>query len=262
MIFDSHSHTEFSSDSEMKAVEAIETAKKLGIGMVFTEHYDYDYIDCLNGNKDMDFRFNAKDYWAKYESMRGEHLNLGVEIGLTEGSIAPNKEFIAQVPFDEVIGSVHFMENYDLYGPEYYDGKSKEEAFSKYLAMMSELVAKNSYIDVLGHIDYICRYNPYDNKELEYTSLSDGIDKVLKAVIENEVVMELNTRRLGESLPLKELVPTYKRYRELGGKYITLGSDAHNKESIGMNFKVAQDFAEALDLKIVTFRNRKMVDCK
>ena len=74
--------------------------------------------------------------------------------------------------------------------------------------------------------------------------------------------MELNTRRLGESLPLKELVPTYKRYRELGGKYITLGSDAHNKESIGMNFKVAQDFAEALDLKIVTFRNRKMVDCK
>ena len=44
MIFDSHSHTEFSSDSEMKAVEAIETAKKLGIGMVFTEHYDYDYI--------------------------------------------------------------------------------------------------------------------------------------------------------------------------------------------------------------------------
>lgn len=259
MIFDSHSHTEFSSDSQMKAVEAIEKAKNLGIGMVFTEHYDYDYIDCLNGNKDMDFRFDAKKYWEAYEPLRGDSLHLGVEIGLTEGSVVPNKDFIAQVPFDEVIGSVHFMENYDLYGPEFYVGKSKEEAYGSYLSMMAALVEQNPYIDVLGHIDYICRYAPYENKDLEYASLDEGIDKVLKKVIENDIVMELNTRRLGDRLALKQLVPTYKRYAELGGRYITLGSDAHNTEAIGTNFKTAMEFAEQLGLKVVTFKERKMI---
>lgn len=43
MIFDSHSHTTFSADSEMKAADAIAMAEKAGVGLVFTEHLDLDY---------------------------------------------------------------------------------------------------------------------------------------------------------------------------------------------------------------------------
>ena len=43
MYFDSHIHTEFSADSEMKAAEALREAEKQGLGLVFTEHLDYDY---------------------------------------------------------------------------------------------------------------------------------------------------------------------------------------------------------------------------
>ena len=60
--------------------------------------------------------------------------------------------------------------------------------------------------------------------------------------------------------PMKELVPVYRRYAEFGGKYITLGSDAHSAERIGMNFARARDFAEALHLQPVTFCERKMVE--
>ena len=41
MIFDSHSHTAFSADSEMKAADAIAMAEKAGVGLVFTEHLDF-----------------------------------------------------------------------------------------------------------------------------------------------------------------------------------------------------------------------------
>ena len=43
MYFDSHVHTEFSADSEMKAADALREAAKQGLGLVFTEHLDYDY---------------------------------------------------------------------------------------------------------------------------------------------------------------------------------------------------------------------------
>ncbi|MBF1686338.1 MAG: histidinol-phosphatase, partial [Selenomonas sp.] len=43
MFFDSHIHTSFSADSEMRAEEALARAEEQGIGLVFTEHLDYDY---------------------------------------------------------------------------------------------------------------------------------------------------------------------------------------------------------------------------
>lgn len=258
MIFDSHSHTKFSSDSEMAAEEAIAIAEKLGIGLAFTEHYDYDYLENLN-YKNMDFRFDAKEYWQKYESLRSEKLSLGVEIGLVDDTSKENKEFIAQAPFDMVIGSIHNIDRWDLYYPNFYEGKDKNAAFNQYLSVMAQLIEKNPYIDVLGHIDYISRYAPFANKELNFVEFQSAIEKVLKNAIENEVVMELNTRRLGDINVLKALAPTYKLYAELGGRYITLGSDAHVKENIGMNFKAAQDFANELGLTVVTFRERKMI---
>jgi histidinol-phosphatase (PHP family) len=53
-------------------------------------------------------------------------------------------------------------------------------------------------------------------------------------------------------------MPIYKRYRDMGGRYITIGSDAHTEENIGMNFKVALDLAEHLNLQPVHFKNRKI----
>ena len=45
---------------------------------------------------------------------------------------------------------------------------------------------------------------------------------------------------------------THKRYKELGGKYVTLGSDAHKAEYIGYGFDKAYEIANYFDLKIFT----------
>lgn len=248
MIFDCHAHTKFSLDSEMSAVEAIETAKNLNIGIIFTEHFDFD----LEG-----FQFGAQEYFWEYEKFRGENVRLGVEIGLTKNSVQANKDFIAQGNFDLVIGSIHLVDNFDIYYPEFFADKDKNFAYKKYFAAMKENISVHDF-DVLGHIDYICRAAPYENPGLDYETFSDEIDEILKILVESEKILELNTRRFDKKSVLNELAPIYKKYRELGGKFISIGSDAHKISAIGNYFDTAKKFAEDLNLIPVNFRDRKI----
>ena len=255
MIFDSHMHTKYSADSEMQAADAIAKAQALGLGVVFTEHFDFD----IPG--DIDFTFVPEDYWKEYEHLRSASIRLGVEIGMEEIARKPAEDFIKRVPFDLVIGSIHLVDRFDIYYPDYYVDKNKETAYHKYFAMMADESAVGDF-DVLAHIDYICRAAPYDDPEIDYATFKEDIDKVLKIVIERGKVLELNTRRLNTRRGLKELIPIYSRYKELGGKYVTIGSDAHKVEAVGNYFDLAIDFAKELDLIIVTFCERRLEICK
>ena len=252
MLFDNHSHTKFSADSEMLAKDAIETAKKQGLGIVFTEHIDFSYPG------ELDFIFDPKEYWKEYEPLRCESVRLGVEVGLVPGERQQAEAFIAEVPFDEVIGSIHLVDGYDIYEKDGYEGKSQDEMYRRYFSLMENMVRSNPYIDILGHIDYISRYAPYEEPGIQYARWTEEIDAVLRAVIETDTVLELNTRRFGTPINFKQLVPVYKRYRELGGRYVAIGSDAHTVEGIGAYFDIAEQFAEACGLTPVTFEKRKM----
>lgn len=256
MLFDSHSHTEVSADSEMTAAAALAAAGRAGVGLVFTEHLDWDFPG------EQVFEFDPQAYWQRYEALRGDRLRLGVEIGLEPGTEARSEVFVAQAPFDLVIGSIHLLEHHDLYYPDYYQTRPQAQVYADYYTTMAQQVRRCAFCDVLGHIDYICRYAPYDNPEIQYATHRELIDDVLQAVVDTGKVLELNTRRLGSRLALKELVPVYARYHELGGRYVTLGSDAHTPDAIAANFTVAQDFAAQLGLEIVTFKARQLDLCQ
>lgn len=259
MIYDSHIHTKFSADSEMKIDEALAAAKAQGYGLVLTEHYDPDYPEGII------FDFSPKDYWREYEALRGgdgdleRGLSLGVECGLIPGHAEALREFIAQVPFDQVIGSIHILDGRDIYEKAYYSGRDKDAVFTRYFQVMEEMVRDNPFIDTLGHIDYICRVSPYREPGLEYSRYHEHIDEVLRALVETDTAMEINTRRFGEQSVFDELAPVYRRYRQLGGRMVTVGSDAHTPDRVGMNIRAALDFARSLELTPVTFRNRKAV---
>lgn len=251
MIFDSHMHTEFSFDSEMKAEDAIARANALGLGLVFTEHFDYGFPG------EEDCTFSPGKYMETYAQFRGGSLRLGVEIGMSKEARDANKEFINRAPFDMVIGSIHMVDGMDIYYPEFYDGRTKEDVYYAYFALMAEEAAIQD-MDVLGHIDYMARYAPYDAPKLDYMGFKDEIDRVLRTILDRGIVMELNSRRLGDKQALEELAPIYSRYRELGGMYVTIGSDAHTADAVGINFRTALDFIDSLGLQQVTFWERKL----
>lgn len=258
MIFDSHMHTEVSADSAMKAADALERAAKLGVGAVFTEHEDMDFP----GEKD--FTFSPEDYWKKYEALRGEgeRLRLGVELGMQEGLAEKNRAFVKKAPFDQVIGSIHTLLGFDLYYETLYEGREKDEVYRLYLRAMASCVRSHgAFIDILAHIDYIARYAAYRDAELTYAVYGEEIDEVLAALIETDTVLELNTRRFDAPQGKASLVPIFRRYRELGGREVTLGSDAHDARAVAFAFCEAQDLAESLGLRIVTFFARRKEYC-
>lgn len=252
MIFDSHIHTKFSADSKMLAAEVLDKAEQLNFGVVFTEHFDYGLE--LDGRK---FEFNPAEYMNEYKNLRGEKVRLGVEVGLRKFARSANEKFISQADFDFIIGSIHLVDDLDIYYPEFYADKDKATAYRKYFEQMAQEIAIADF-DALGHIDYICRAAPYDNPEIDYAAFKAQIDEVLKIVVERGKVLELNTRRFDKSHAIEELIPVYKKYRELGGRFVTIGSDAHRVEAVGNYFERALDFVRELDLTPVTFHERKL----
>ena len=253
MLFDSHLHTEVSADSEMKAEDALARAEALGIGLVFTEHIDFSYQGKLS------FIFSPEDYWKTYEPLRGGRLSLGVELGMVPGELEMAKAFLARAPFDEVIGSIHLIDGGDIYEPSTYEGKTQQEVYLRYFTLMRDMVRENPYIDTLAHIDYIARYAPYEEPGISYADWQDAVDGVLRAVVETDTALEINTRRFGDRFAMKELAPIYRRFAEMGGRLVTIGSDAHRTEVVGAHLSLAVQMAEAYGLEIVTFRERKRV---
>ncbi len=255
MIFDSHVHTILSGDSELVLKDAIKRADELGIGMVLTEHMDINDYEESFCDVDLD------KFYKEYSKFRGDKLLFGIEMGLRREAVQRNIEIIKDRDFDFILCSVHSpydIENiYEFYDSERGECRSKKEAYSLYFESMIKGIKENDYLDSLSHIDYIARYLKYDDKELYYHEHKSLIDEALREIALRDKSMEISTKRIGNNKSAEELIKIYKRFRELGGNTVTIGSDAHHVDAIGSNFKLALEIAEISGLKPVYYKNRK-----
>jgi histidinol-phosphatase (PHP family) len=251
-MFDTHIHTEFSSDSQMKIQDALQKTKDLNIGIITTEHMDLNYPQ-----EDL-FKCDLDKYFKDYSGLRNEKFLLGVEFGLSINKINEYKILENKYNFDYILGAVHEYEGIDLYdAKELYENYSKQQMYENHLKYMIQCIKDNPYIDSLAHIDYICRYASYKDTEIYYKEFSDYIDGVFKELISREISLELNTRRLGLPSALSNTKILCKRYKELGGKYVTIGSDSHNQDSIGSKICLAAEIAKTNNLRVLYYKNRK-----
>lgn len=251
-MFDCHIHTTFSTDSKMKMEEVINKCKALNIGAIITEHMD------LKFPRPDEFIFDVEKYFEQYEKYRSNKLLLGFEMGMRLDCIEENKILSEKYDFDYVIGSIHLVNNIDIFGEELYCNRSKEDAYEEYLDYVYDCVSKYDFFDCLGHIDYISRYARYEDKELYYKDFSEKIDRILRVLVEKEKAIEINTKRLNDKTAALNLIEIYKRYNELGGKIAVLGSDSHNVNNIGNHFHMGNAIAEAANLKVVYFKDRRV----
>lgn len=255
-MFDTHVHTKYSADSEMELSQALIEAKKQNLGLIITEHID---VDCPNEKFRM---IDLHSYFKEYEEYRGHNVLLGIEMGMKIDKVEEINKILVDNPFDYVIGSVHIVDYIDIFQHTFYEGRSKDETYKQYLDYMIHCLKTHDNIDSLGHIDYISRYSPYEDKEIYYEDYSDYIDEALKILAFKEKAMEINSRRLKDANTVKNLMTIYKRFYELGGRFVTLGSDAHTPEAVGKNLYKAKEIAEECNLKPVYFKDRKMLYMK
>mgnify|MGYP006318714809 FL=1 len=116
--------------------------------------------------------------------------------------------------------------------------------------------------DIMGHYDYIARYAPYPEATVRYRQFSDIFDEIFRYLISEGKALEINTKSYQENKGrITELDPDIlKRYKELGGEIISLGSDSHDTERIGKDFTRYAGILRAAGFRWTAhYRNRKLV---
>ncbi len=261
-MFDSHIHSDISFDSKYSIDDYVRAAKGLD-GLIFTEHYDnFDGVvtnDVRARSIDMD-EYREKMTAAK--NRHGDFIRCGIELGLRPEKETEIKASKGQFDYDFVIGSSHIVCGYNVaHDKTFFKAKTKQEAYSAYLdEIYKNILLYREYFDVYGHLDYIIRYGTYNDNVMYYSEFSEQLDKILKLIIDSELGIEVNTSGFRKKLNMTHPnFETVKRYHELGGKIITVGSDSHTPEFLGEYFPEAiKLLREAGFEKICTFNKRKM----
>lgn len=260
MYSDSHVHTVFSGDCEEPVTNQIETAIALGMKEIcITDHHDFD-VD----SGSVDFSLDTDAYLHSLRELREHYrgridLRIGVEFGQQPHLLDYEKEYFSAYEFDFVIGSTHFVGGLDPYYPGYFEGRSLAEANGAYFAAVCDNVRQHHHYDTAAHLDYVVRYGPNQNHSYEYRTYQDYLDEILKILIHRGKSLECNTGGLrkgtGQLNPGLEIL---KRYRELGGELLTLGSDAHRSGELGYGFDQTGALLKQLGFTYyTTYKNRK-----
>ncbi|MGN0306803.1 MAG: histidinol-phosphatase HisJ family protein [Lachnospiraceae bacterium] len=260
---DMHTHSSFSSDCDIPLEEMINHARSLGLThYCVTEHLDLDFP--IHPVDQLDFLLDTHSYLEKARFLQKNcpsdfRLLIGVELGLQPHLGKQLQAFVREHSFDFVIASSHLCHGKDPYYPDFYEGRTEEEAYREYFTSVLENIQAFDSFDVYGHLDYVVRYGPYKDTRYSYEKYRDILDSILQLLLEKGKGIELNTG--GVKYGLKELhpcTPLLKRYKELGGEIITVGSDAHKPENIAAHFAWAQEVLKAGGFNYYTiFKNRR-----
>ena len=161
--------------------------------------------------------------------------------------------------FDFAIASSHLVGDLDPYQNAYWENKTEQEAMNMYFQSILDNIKAFTDFDVYGHIDYAIRYAPNKNKKFSYLDYKDIIDEVLKRIIYIGKGIEVNTSGykygLGVPHPHTDIL---RRYKELGGELITIGSDGHKPDHLAYDFNVIEEHLLSIGYKYYTvFKNRK-----
>lgn len=264
---DYHIHTDFSSDSSAPMQEMVLKAISLGLKEIMIT----DHMDIAFPSHDMLFTLEYSEYSDMinlYKVIYQKQIDvlIGVEMGLQNHIVRDARMFTEFNPFDFVIGSTHVIDGVDVSDSKFFEGKSKKEAYTEYFENVLENAKLHDCYNVYGHLDYINRYSNYDDNSLNYTDYKEVIDEILKVLVSKGKGLDINTS--GYRYGLERTNPQFeivKRFKELGGEIVTVGSDAHTPDGIAAHFGDAYKMLNEAGFKsIASFRNKKptMVDIK
>ena len=241
-------------------------AIELGLRFIcFTEHLDLD-------PRDDGYRyFHPEVYFAEIEKARSLfHRQLVIGAGVEACYQSQRQDEIAswleRWPFDFVLGSVHIVDH----GGEWVmvPDRASMLAWSTsrtmraaYLPYFEELrrAAASGLFDALAHLDLVKRYGTLVYGPFDHTAFADELDAVLETAIAHGTAIEINTSGLFQ--PARETFPgldTVRRYYELGGRILTIGSDSHDVYQLGRGLEVAIAQAQAAGFsEIACFLRRR-----
>lgn len=266
-VFDQHLHSWFSADSLSDPADNVRAAVDTGLaGLTFTDHFDSHPIEVPLCQYDYDALA------AALADLRGEFgdklfIGHGIEICYHADKLGRILAYLDGRRFDVVLLSVHWMQGRATHIAEHWTDWNIATATRVYLETVAEMVDRVGELarqgcrpfDVLAHLDMIKRYTQWFRQGFDIASHAELVDRILRGCLEAGLILEVNTSGLrqgvNEPMPAAWIV---RRYADLGGEAVSLGSDAHRPEHVGQAFaQVAQMLKDNGIRHLAVFRDRQ-----
>jgi len=237
-MIDLHVHTRFSPDAEPTIEEVVKTAAKRGIKILgISDHYELGPTleEAENFGDPLLYLEEIERVSKEYPLKVLKAVELGIQ-SYTDNSILNGA-------FDYFIYSVHE-------GPDFPNPTEPEKLWKAYLEESIAAVRTLKFPGFFGHLDFLRRFIP-GYAPLEPSPL---LDELLRLLVKKELGLEINTSGLRREF--KEVNPQpwiIERYLSFGGKYLTIGSDAHRTEDLGKGFDEALKIAKSLGVKEIFY---------
>ena len=257
-MFDYHMHSRVSFDGHDTGLVLANAAAAAGLKEIcFTDHLDYDPLGTMGC-----MAFDTAAYNAEYDHLEvpGLKIRRGMEFGMTPDNAAQFQEDLKRRPFDFVLGSIHFVDDLDVYMEPWWRGKTVLQAEQRFLEATLECVKIHEDFDVLAHLTYIAKTHCHPApRPVPYDIHREIVDEILRVLAAKGKGLEMNTSgmdRVGGFLPAADY---FRRFKELGGEIVTIGSDAHRADRVGQySFESCQMLKDIFGY-VCTFENRQPV---
>jgi len=255
---DAHLHTDQSPDSDVPIDVYASAAVERGITeLAITDHVDFEvgapaFAYATFADREHVVR-EAAERWAP----RGVTIRFGVELTYDRSREEAIRDHLARHTYDFTIGSVH-ESGVSPYHPArvraFVADRSLAEIVEPYFVEV-EAAARSGLFDALGHLDMVKRYlHPYVTKD-ELAAAPELYEPILLALVESGTALEINTSGLrhpvGETYPSAAIVA---RFAELGGRAVSIGSDAHRRDHFAWALADAYDHAVSAGFHALAFR--------
>ena len=254
-LIDMHTHSDNSPDGIHSPMYMCERAVDKGLrALAITDHCEID--------KFFEQKYASSVFHSYFETAKARNafegqllVLIGLEIGQYASNLQLSDRVIEKYPFDFILGSIHTPRGFNEDIKEIdYSKLDVYEFMNNYFDELTQLAAWPG-CDILAHITCpMRRIQGYHKIDFDYSKVSESLDRLLKAIIDNGKALEINTSGLrqdiGLVMPEERII---RRYKELGGKYITIGSDSHTAYDVGEGIEEAMEIAKNCGFDKITF---------
>lgn len=219
-------------------------AIQMGINELgFSDHFD------LHPNEPFPDYLDLESWWRSFETCKGRFsgelvLRAGVEVGEPHRFSHRVEQLLHDYPWDYSLGSLHWVGDVCVFDQAFFQSDA-QSTYSAYLLELERMV-QDSDFDILAHFDVVKRYGfehygpfiPHDFEPL--------IRRILNRLAAMGRALEINTSTMRRSIQSPSPEATILRwFFEEGGRFVTLGSDAHTPQDVGFALKAMNRMVQA-----------------
>jgi histidinol-phosphatase (PHP family) len=261
-LSDYHVHTSRCGHATGSMEEYVAHARLVGLPeMGFSDHL---YMYWLSSNeRDPELAMaehELEDYVDDVLRLRRANpdltIRLAIEADYIVGQDTELRRILQRYPWDYVLGSVHFVDNWGFDDSRYlatYETWDIDELYRRYFGLVMR-AAETGLFDSMSHADLIKKFGHRPSQDFDLAKVYERIATCFKQA---DVCVEVNTSGLGK--PCAEIYPALGLLRacQRAGVSATLGSDAHQPDHVGFAFDqaVAHLRSGGYD-RVITFAGR------